>query len=86
MRRSSACSALQYVRGFSPGTAAPSPRAFWPLKSDKPSDATSVLKSKETRLRERFIVICIWWLVMKLFVDRESPKQRNGLESLENGE
>jgi hypothetical protein len=32
-----------------------------------------VLKSKETRPRESFIVICIWWLVMKLFVDRESP-------------
>ena len=44
------------MSGLSPGTAAPSPRAFWDPKNDKPSEATSVLRSSVRMLRVNFIV------------------------------
>lgn len=56
-------SALQWVRGLSPGTAPPlSSRTFWPPpKNDKPSEATRVLRKSEARVTENFIVIFLLW-------------------------
>lgn len=47
------------MSGFSPGTASPSPSTFWlpPPKKDKPSEATSVLRSRVRMLIEYFMVI-----------------------------
>jgi hypothetical protein len=62
-RISSSWSALQNLRGLSPGTAAPSPRGFWgpvtenPKLVDKPLEETRVLKSRTRKLGKNFMMI-----------------------------